>query len=213
VGHGPTLAGLDGQAGLRAVEGLDLALLVDGEDHRVARRGHVEPDDRRELGEEVGIARALEGADPVRLELVSGPDALHRAQRDPDGFGHGPAGPTGGLAGRLGAGQRHHPAHQPTIQGRLAGLPGLLAQEAVHPRFGVALLPAPDRRPADPGPPRHRRDVEPAGREQHQPGAGDVLLGPVPISHDRLQASAIVGWGDETHGLSHGRTIPPVQAP
>jgi hypothetical protein len=38
-----------------------------------------------------------------------------------------------------------------------------------------------------------------------------VLLGPVPICHDRLQASAIVGWGDETHGLSHGRTIPPAQ--
>ena len=49
-------------------------------------------------------------------------------------------------------------------------------------------------------------------REQHQPGAGDVLLGPVPIGHDRLQAGAIGGRDEETHGLSHGRTIPPVRA-
>ena len=34
----------------------------------MAGRGHVEPDDGLELGEEGGIARALEGADAVRLQ-------------------------------------------------------------------------------------------------------------------------------------------------
>jgi hypothetical protein len=132
VGHRRASARLGGQPRLGAVEGLDLGLLVDGQDHRVPRRGHVEPDDRRELGEEGWIARALEGADPVRLELVRGPDPLHRAQRYPGRRGHGAAGPVGGLAGRFGAGQRHHPPHRRLAQRRLAGLPGPVAQEPVY---------------------------------------------------------------------------------
>jgi len=38
---------------------------------------HIQADDVGKLGGEVGIARALEGADPVRLKLVCVPDALH----------------------------------------------------------------------------------------------------------------------------------------
>ena len=147
----------------------------------------------------------------MRLELVGGPEPLYRAQRDPDRCGHGAAGPVGHLAGWLGAGQRHHPTHQRLAQGRLARFPGLVAQEPVHTHLGVALLPAPDRRPADSGLSRHRCDVEPVGREQHHPGAGDLLLGAVPIGDDRLQASAIAGRHHETDGLSHGLNIAPVQ--
>ena len=44
----------------------------------------------------------------MRLQLVRTPDALHRTQRDTDGFGHRPAGPVGCLVPRLSAGQGHH---------------------------------------------------------------------------------------------------------
>jgi hypothetical protein len=62
-----------------------------------------EPDDVSELGGKAGVARALEGAQPVRLQLVRPPDVLYRTQRNADGVGHRPAGPLGRLVRRLGA--------------------------------------------------------------------------------------------------------------
>src|SRR5439155_17194594 len=55
-----------------------------------APRAGSEPDDVSELGSKAGIARALEGTEPMRLQFVRPPDALHRTQRDADGFGHRP---------------------------------------------------------------------------------------------------------------------------
>ena len=60
---------------LGAVERLDLALLVNRQHQGMGRRVEVEPDDVGQLGGKAGIARALEGAHPVRLELVLAPDA------------------------------------------------------------------------------------------------------------------------------------------
>ena len=79
----------------------------------------------------------------------------------PGRLGHRAAGPVGGLAGRLGAGQRDHPVHGGVAQGRLAGLAGGIAQQAVDPGLGEAPLPAPDRRPADPGAPGDLGDAQP----------------------------------------------------
>src|SRR5947209_651320 len=67
VRHGLAAPGLDRQSGLGAVEGLDLALFIDRQHHRMGRRIEIEPDDVGELGGKARIARALEGAQPVRL--------------------------------------------------------------------------------------------------------------------------------------------------
>jgi hypothetical protein len=83
LGHAAGLARLAGQAGLGAVERLDLRLLVDREHEAVGRRIEVETNGRLELGGEVGILGALEGAHPVRLQVVAGADPLHGAQRRP----------------------------------------------------------------------------------------------------------------------------------
>ena len=211
VGHGAAAAGLDRQSGLGAVERLDLALLVDRQHHRMRRRIDIEADDVGQLVGEVRIARALEGADPVRLELVRLPDALHRAQRDADGLGHRAAGPVRRLvaaARRRSAPPRAPPSRR---ERRLAGLAGLVAQQPVHARLGEALLPAPDRRPADPGPTRYRRDASRSAESSTIRARCDVLLRPVAIGHDRLQPSAISGRHHETDGLCHGRSIPPAQ--
>ena len=69
--------GFDRQSGLGAVERLDLALLVNRQHHGVGRRVDIEPDDISQLGGEAWIARAFEGAQPVRLQFVRPPDALH----------------------------------------------------------------------------------------------------------------------------------------
>src|SRR5215471_12985472 len=78
VRHGLTAPRLDRQSGLAAVEGLDLALFVNRQHDRMGRRIDIEPNDVSELGGKAGIARALEGAQPMRLQFVSPPDALYR---------------------------------------------------------------------------------------------------------------------------------------
>ena len=122
VCHRPAFAGLERQAGLGAVERLDLALLVDGDDHGVLGRVHVEADDVLDLGGEGGVLGALEGAQAMGLEPMRLPDALDRAQGDADGLGDGAAGPVGGLAGRLRAGQRQDLGDTLAESGALPGL-------------------------------------------------------------------------------------------
>jgi hypothetical protein len=77
MGHRPAAARLQWQARLGAVERLDLRFLIDAEYDGMGRRIDVEADDLPELGHELGIARQLELAYPVRLKAVRPPDALH----------------------------------------------------------------------------------------------------------------------------------------
>ena len=106
VGHGAGAALLHRQAGLGAVERLDLALLVDREHDGMGRRIDIEPDDVAQLVDELRIVGELELPDPVRLQAMGAPDALDRTDADAGGLRHHRAGPMGRLAGRVGPGQR-----------------------------------------------------------------------------------------------------------
>ena len=79
VGHGAASARLERQPRLCTVERLDLTLFVDQQHHRVHRRVHVEPDDVLDLLGKGRVVGTLEGAQPVRLQVMGIPDALHRA--------------------------------------------------------------------------------------------------------------------------------------
>ena len=80
--HGLAAPGLDRPSGLGAVESLDPALFVNRQhddmgrwiDPRARRlacpRAGSRPDDIYELGGKAGVARALEGAQPVRLQCA-----------------------------------------------------------------------------------------------------------------------------------------------
>ena len=61
VGHGPTAALLQWQAGLRAVQRLDLALLVGAEHDGVLGRVEIETHDGFQFLGELGIVADLEG--------------------------------------------------------------------------------------------------------------------------------------------------------
>ena len=214
MGHGAARAGLERQPGLTAIEGLDLALLVDRQHHRVGRRVHVEPADVAQLVGERRIAGALEGSNAMGLQAVRLPDPLHRAEPDTDRSGHRPAAPMGGFARRRGAGQRHHPFHRRAGQRRLAGDARLLAQQAVHTGFRKASLPAPHRRTADTGAPGHLEDRQPLGREQDDPSPQHVLVRAASITGDRGKTRAIFGVHKDADILSHAwrlaRHLPPV---
>ena len=211
MGHGPGPALLHRQPRLGAVQRLDLALLIDAEHHGVGGRINIQADDVADLGGEPGIIGELEGADAVRCQAMGLPDALHRGQADTGDPGHHPAGPVGGLAGRLAQGQGDDPL------GDLVGQPldtrgaGLVAQQAIDAFIHEAFLPAPDGRLADPRRTHDRRRAKPVRRPQNDPGAPDVLLGAVAVIDDRSQALAInraqVDSDASAHPAdSHGRS-------
>ena len=103
VVRGPALrlAGGHRQQGLRAVQGLHLALLVDRQDDGILRRAHVQADDVADLLDEVGVGGELEGLAEVGLEAEGPPDAADGRLRQPDGLGHVAGAPVGGGLGLL----------------------------------------------------------------------------------------------------------------
>ena len=103
VGHGPGAALLHGQAGLSAIERLDLRLFVDREDDGMGGRIDIKPDHVAQLVDELRIVGELELLDPVRLEAMRAPDALDGTRADADGFRHHRGSPVGRLDGRIGS--------------------------------------------------------------------------------------------------------------
>ncbi len=80
--HGSGAALRQRKAGLGAVERLNLALLINREHDGVRRRIDVQADDIAQLRDEFRIVRKFELAHPMRLQSVSAPDAMHRADAD-----------------------------------------------------------------------------------------------------------------------------------
>jgi hypothetical protein len=197
VGHGAAFSGLRGQAGLGAVERLDLALLVDRRHHGMGRRVHVEADNVLDLLGEGGAVGLLEGA--VGLEAMGVPEALSRAKRNAGRLGRRPPGPVGRFAGRFRARRRQYPGHRFHRQRRLARPAGLVPEQTLHPRFGEAALPAPHRRPADAGAPRHFGNRQSIRRMKHNPRPLNMLQRPAPITDDSGQSRPVLGSYNHTN--------------
>ena len=109
VGHGTQTALLHGQARLGAVERLDLALFVEGQDDGVGWRIDIKAHNIAQFFGELGIVGELELTHPVRLQPMPTPDALNRTDADADLLCHHESGPMRGLGGRIALGQRHDP--------------------------------------------------------------------------------------------------------
>ena len=203
VGHRAGAALLHRQAGLGAVERLDLALLVHRQHDRMRRRIDVEADHVLQLVGELRIVGELELAHPVRRQTVAAPDALHRGDADPGGLGHRRRRPVGRLAGRVAGRQLDHARDHRLVQGRLARRPRLVAQQAIDAGLHEPLLPAPDHRLALAGLPHDRGRAQPVGGQQHDPRPPDMLLRAVPIGDDRGQSRAILGPNVNDDPLAH----------
>jgi len=76
MGHRADPAGLERQAGLGAVQCLDLALLVHAQHHGLLGRVEVQAHDVDELLLEPRVARDLAGLHQVRFEPSRRPDPL-----------------------------------------------------------------------------------------------------------------------------------------
>ncbi len=191
VGHRPEPPRLHRQAGLRAVERLDLALLVDAENHRVGRRIDVEADDVLHLVGERRIAGELERPKPMRSELMGAPDALDGTDRDADGGGHGAGGPVRRFVRRVGVRQGDDSIDDRLVERCNARRARLIAHQTIDAVDHVPFLPSPDTGLGLAGLAHDRIGPETGGGQKHDPRTPDVLLGAVPIEDDRIQSLTI----------------------
>jgi len=187
VGHGRPPALLERQAGLGAVERLDLRLLVEAEHHGVGGWSDVEAYDVVEFLGEGGIVGELEGAPAMRGQPVGLPDFLHRRDRETDGLGHGARRPVRGFVVRRLQRHRHDGGGAVVGHRRHAGRSRLVAQKACDALLHEPRLPAPDRGLRRAGRGHDAVRPDPVGAQQHDPGAPDMLLRRVAIRDQRLK--------------------------
>ena len=203
VGHGAKTALFHRQAGLGAVERLDLRLFVDREHDGVGRRVDVEPDHIAQFGDEVGIVRKLELPHPMGPKPVCAPDALHRADADAGRLGHHGGDPVGRLGGRVAQRQGDHPLSHLRAERRDARWPCLVAQQTVVALLGEALLPAPDAGLRLAGPAHDPIGADAISAVQYDPCAPNMLLGDVAVPDERLQTTTVGRAQDDADSWAH----------
>src|SRR3954449_8795296 len=150
-----------------------------------------------------GSLDKLELTDPVRLEAVFAPDALHRTDTDADVFSHGGRGPMRGLTGCRGLCGGHHASLDFSSERRNARRTGLIAQQTGHAFGQEALLPTPDRRLARAGAPGEFHRATACGVQQHVLGPPDMLLRTVAIPHDGAERQTVSFSEDNLGGFAH----------
>ena len=186
----PGLAGAHRQLGLRAIERLDVRLLVDADDERVRRRVEVEAEDRRLLGLELGVGAApapVGGA--VRPQISLAQDAVHRGGTEAAGFGEAADAPAArAVRGRGGREGDHGEALLGAdLQGSTAARP---VGKAAEPLLKVAPPPGGDGLGGKAGRGADRRHRLPGGGRQHDLRAlPETMLAPArrgPLAQRRL---------------------------
>src|SRR5665213_352332 len=203
VGHGSGSAFLQGKARLRAIQCLDLALLVEREDDGMGWRIDIEPHHIAQLLHELRIVGKLELLDLVGLKPMGTPDAMDRAGADAASLRHQRARPVGSPTRWLGRGQRHHARSDLRAKWRYARRPGLVAQQARDAFLHVPLLPAPDAGLRLARPAHDLVGAQTLGRKQHDLGSPDMLLRRVAVLLNRLQPFAVRRLHSDGYARSH----------
>src|SRR5215510_12510567 len=93
VGHSSAAALLQGQARLRAVQGLNLAFLIHAQHHSMFGRIEIKPHDGLQFFRKLRVITDFEGPCQVRLQPVGVPDATNRRLTHAGGRGHGAGAP------------------------------------------------------------------------------------------------------------------------
>ncbi len=99
VRHRPTAPLLQREARLGAIEGLDVAFLVDAQDQGLVRGIKIESHDIVELLDKLLVPADREGPDEMGLEVVSLPDTPNRRLAEALGLGQAARAPVGGGGG------------------------------------------------------------------------------------------------------------------
>ena len=191
IGHRTGAALLHRQAGLGAVESLDLRLLINRQHHGMGRRVDIQADDIRELLGKGGIIGELEVPPAVRAEAMGLPDRLDRRRRDASNLRHRAQRPVGRLVRRRLLGQADDLGDALRRDRRFARRTGLVAKQAVDTLVHEPLLPAPHAGLGLAGRAHDRRSAEPRVGLQDDPRPPEVFLRALRVRDDRLQSLTV----------------------
>ena len=182
---------LHGQAGLGAVEGLNLALFIDAENQRFVRGIEIEPDHILDLAGKVLVARDLERLDEMRFQPVRSPDPLDAAQGDAGRRRHAATAPLGRVRRFLVQRHVHHSLDRLGRQRLDARGPGRILQKPLDPLGHMASAPTSNRQQALAYRSRNRFRRQPIVCQKHDLRSPNHLLGRVPVPDQSLQSLAI----------------------
>ena len=203
MGHGAGAALLHRQAGLGAVERLDLRLLIDRQHHGMGRRIDIQADDIDELICERRVVGELEMPPAVRAEAMGLPDRLHRRCRNAGDLRHRAQRPVGRLERRglerpaddLGDARRR--------DRRLAGRTRPVAQKTIDAFLHEPLLPAPHAGLGLAGLGHDRRGAKAVAAQKHDPRPPDMLLRALGVRDNRAQSLTVAGRNREGDAAAH----------
>jgi hypothetical protein len=201
--HGAGSPLLERQAGLRSVEGLDLALLVERQDDSMGGRRDIKADDVAEFVDELRIIGKLELPNPVRLEAMGAPDPVNRTGADARFASHQRGRPVGRLTRRRLTRPGRYPGDQLRGQRRDARRTGLVAQQAFHPFLHEPLLPPPHARFGCARPAHDLARTDPGSAQKHDLAAPDVLLRGIAILADPLETLSVRGTKVDDYTTAH----------
>jgi hypothetical protein len=192
VGDPLQIAEPQGEERLGAVEGLDLALLIHAQHHRLIGWVEVEADDIAHFLHEEGVGGELEVLLPMRLEPERLPDPLHRGLGKLGLRGDRAAGPVGRVFG-FGVDRLADELGDLFVLDRAGPARPQLVVEPGDPLLEVALAPQPHggareaQRPSDGG------VALPLSGEQDDLGAHDEGVGQGSRAGHRVEDVALVG--------------------
>ena len=191
VRHRPGATWLHRQPRLGAVEGLDLALLIDRKDDRVGGRIDIETDHILELFGELWIVRQLERSDTVRCKLVGLQHALDRPQADPDRLCEHPSGPMSGGSWRRPSHEVEDLLDDSGWERRLARRARLVAQQPINTLGHEPCLPDPHHRLRLARSPHDLGSAAAVGGGEDDLSTPHMLLWCAAIRDDRLKSTTI----------------------
>jgi len=201
--HGSGAPLLHRQPRLGAIEGLNLALLIDRQDNGMVGRIDVEADDLVQFSGKLRIVGQLELAYPVRLEAMSTPYPLHRADADPGCLRHRRTGPV--------TGRRRRPCQRPGdhtfshlgAQRRNARPPRLIPPKARGSFVAETFLPAPDHRLGLASSLHDLCRAAPSGGQKDDLGSPYVLLRAIAVGDHRLKLAAVGSTQSDISSFAH----------
>lgn len=145
VSHRRTTTTLDRESGLRAVQRLNLALLVGAQHQRVLRRREVQSNNVFELFGEARIIAQFEGLNAMRLETMSVPDTANRFLAHADFPRHGTRAPMRRMGRMFGRRLCHNALHKLCADFRRAARPRRINSDPRNPARSKPVTPACDR--------------------------------------------------------------------
>ena len=193
-----------GQAGLGALQGLNLGLCIYGQHQGLRRRLHIQAHHLPRRAGEVGVRRDLELATAVRGQSLLPPDAVHRGGIQAPCLRPAPAGPVRCSVGRRLQGAGPHRRHRLLAGRGLARRPRAIAPQALPPSLHLPILPAPHRDLALAGAAHDLHRAQALRGGQHDGTAPHVFLRGQRRGHPRLQALAILGSHLKVGQTGHG---------